>query len=287
MLSLRFVSTLAVVCVSTAAQPVHAEVFTTLRFFEDFTLNQNFLNDDIRVVSDSETRDDAVGKLSADASADLGTGELKARATGQKLIVMQITSRATAIGRAIDTLTVEGPGTAAIPVTFQMLVDGDLFVPDSAAGAGSAFATAEAQFEIGGIQETSTLQWRRTFDASGSMLTDMLTGQGDWQGSLPSAGTTNHFDLVLQFDAQIVPGTPFAFESELRAHAGGTAPMGSIVFADFGNTGRITVILPSEEYSLASESTFFLAGPIPEPGTWALLAGGLCILTLAVRRWRL
>jgi hypothetical protein len=105
--------------------------------------DQQFNENDIRIVSDSKTRDDATARATAAASADIGTGELAAKATGQKFIVGESEIAARAVGRAADTLTIEGPAAGAIPVTFQMMVEGDLIVPDGATGSGSAFATVQ------------------------------------------------------------------------------------------------------------------------------------------------
>jgi hypothetical protein len=136
------------------------------------------------------------------------------------------------------------------------------------------------------IAKTATLQWRRSYNSSGAIATDALTGLGDWQGEQPVAGTTNHFELLLQFDTVLIPGTPFSFESELRALAGTSGAVGSDAISDFGNTGRLSVILP-QDYSITSKSGVFLAGPIPEPKTWALFACGLgCLAIMARRRQR-
>ena len=283
MFRLKLVPALALFGVAVLAPPALAEVSTTLRFFGALSVDQTFNEDDVRVVSDSKTRDDATARATATASADIGTGELKATATGQKLIAGELDVVARADARAEDMLTIEGPGTDAIPVTFQMAAEGDLIVPDSGAEFGSAFATVQGVLGIGGASEIATLQWRRTYDATGAISTDSVTGIGDWLGEQPVAG--NHFDLLLEFTADIVPGTPFGFESELRAIVGTRGATASDAISNFGNTAIFTIILP-QMYSVTSESGVFLAGPVPEPETWALFACGLAGLGIAMSRRR-
>jgi len=283
----RLVLVLALCGMSTIPPHVHAEVITTLQFFDQFSADQTFSTIDIRITSDSKTRDDATARASAAASADIGTGELAAKVSGQKFIVGETDIAARALGRAVDALTIEGPGTEAIPVVFQMAVEGDLIVPFSAIGSGSAFATVEAVLGVVGNSETAMLELRSSYNTSGSIVTDALRGMGDWLGEQPVAGTSNHFELLLQFDTEIVPGTPFGFESELRALVGSAGAVGSDAISDFGT--RFTIILP-QDYSFTSASGFFLAGPIsppetiPEPETWALFACGLGCLAIMARR---
>jgi hypothetical protein len=268
---------------STMAPSLHAEVSTTLTFFGALGPDQTFTDSDLRVVSDSRIRDDEIAQATAAASADIGTGELAAKATGQVLIPSETGIAARAVGAATDTLTINGPGTDAIPVTFQMAVDGDLIVPASATGSGTAFATVQALLSVTDGTDAATLQWRRVYDESGAISRDTLTGVGDWEGAQPVAGTTNHFELLLQLDAEIVPGIPFDFESELRAIVGTSGAIGADSISDFGNTGTFTIILPPA-YSFTSASGVFLAGPIPEPQTWALLACGLAWVAFAAGR---
>jgi hypothetical protein len=280
----RFAPALALFAVVTFATPLRAEVSTTLQFFGPLGPDLTFTEDDPRIVSDSQTRDDATARATAAASADLGTGELAAEATGQLFVPSETGIAARAVASAVDTLTVIGPGTDPVPVSFEMTVDGDLILPETASGSGSAFATVQAVLGIVGSSETATLQWRRQYDASGDISLDNLTGLGDWLGEVPVSGTTNSFELLLRFDGEAVPGVPFDFESELRALVGTGSAIGADAISDFGNTGTFTIILP-QDYSFSSESGLFLAGPIPEPGTAILLACGLGGLA-RVRRGR-
>ncbi len=279
----RVIMTLALSGACCLAAPVYADVSTTLQFFGSVQPDLTYEKNDPRIVSDSKSRDDAIARATAEAAADIGTGELKARATGQKFLSGESEIAARAVARAMDTLTIDGPGTDAIPVSFQMAVDGDLFVPAAANGTGQAVALVQGVLGIVGASEFATLQWRRAYDAGGAVVTDSLTGLGDWLGAAPVAGTTNHFDLLLQYDADIVPGTPFDFESELRAIVGMRGPIGSDAISDFGNTAKFTIILP-QSYTFTSQSGLFLAGPVPEPQTWALLGVGLLGVGMYAKR---
>ncbi len=284
MRSLRALLVVLMCGFSSWASSLHAEVQTTLQFFGALEPDEPFVSSDVRIVSDSKTRDDATARATAAAAADIGTGELTAKATGQRFVSGESEIAASALARAVDTLTIQGPGTDAIPVTFEMAAEGDLIVPGSATGASIAFASVQGALGIVGQSERATLQRRRTYDAAGAVLTDSVFGDGDFEDELPVAG--DHFDLLLRFDTEIVPGTPFDFESELRALVGSRGALGSDAISDFGNTARFTIILPPD-YSFTSASGVFLAGPIPEPETWMLLALGLtCLAAVTARRRR-
>ena len=280
----RLVAALALAGSSALAPSVQAEVVTTLQFFGQIGPDQEFTETGSRIVSDSKSRNDATARATASASADLGTGELKTRAAGEMLIPSEANLAARAVAQAIDTLTINGPGTVPIPVTFEMAVAGDLTVPGTATAALNAFASVQALFTIAGASETATLQRRRDYTA-GVATSDTITGLGDWTGEQPVAGTDNHFDLLLSFEAQIVPGTPFDFVAELRSVVGSTGAVGADSISDFGNTGTFVVRLP-EDYSITSASGVFLAGPIPEPQTWAMLACGMACVAVLIRRRR-
>ena len=108
------------------------------------------------------------------------------------------------------------------------------------------------------------LRRRRSYDAAGVLVSDSLQGLGDFLGAQPVPGTTDHYELLLEFVAPITPGTPFAFDTYLRALVGSFGPVGADSIADFSHTAHINIIVP-ETYSLTSESGVFLAGPVPEP----------------------
>lgn len=273
----------ALACALACSFPAaHADVSTKIEFFEDIGSIVTYDQQAARVVSDAQSIDNSSVFATGEASADLGTGELKARATGYRRLDSELSLAARATGKAMDVLTIDGPGTDAIPVTFEMAVTGDLIPPDSAAGAANAFALVRAVVDVNGSPESATVQWLRGYDAAGAVSRDVITGLGDWTGAAPAAGT-NHFDLLLSYTADIVPGTPFDFSSELQAYVGSTGTLGSEIVSDFGHTGLITIVLP-QNYTLSSQSGVFLAGPIPEPETWALFGTGVGMIALGLRR---
>jgi len=53
---------------------------------------------------------------------------------------------------------------------------------------------------------------------------------------------------------------------------------------DFGSTGRIGFILPSNVRFTSDSGVFLTAGAIPEPETWALMLGGLALVGGVARR---
>lgn len=112
----KLVPALTLLSLSIIPSFAHAEVFTTLQFFGPLSADQTFSTNDIRITSDSRSRNDAIASASANASADIGTGKLAAKATGQKFVVGESDIAARAIGSATDTLTITGPAGAAIPV---------------------------------------------------------------------------------------------------------------------------------------------------------------------------
>ena len=87
-------------------------------------------------------------------------------------------------------------------------------------------------------------------------------------------------DLIVQVNG-ITDGEVLMFRSTLNVQAYGWGMGG----ADFGNTARLGVVL-SDGLQYTSSSGVFLASatPVPEPGTGALMLGGLALAGWAVRR---
>lgn len=285
-----FVKPALVAAALALAAPVHALVTTDLVFITDPGPGPAFHTDADRITADARAYADSSMRGSASASIDLGTGVLKAKAVGEKKGFSEFSIAVDARADAVDTLTIDGPTDGQpVDVTFQLFVDGDLIVPTTATGGGTnAFATVQVRLGADGVSETAFLQRRNSYDpATGALLSTSLQGLGDFQGAQPVAGQPDHYELMLEMVAPVVPGTPFAFDTYLRAIVGSFGPIGSEAISDFSHTARLVVIVP-QAYTVASESGVFLAGPapVPEPRTWALLGVGAGLLALGAGRRR-
>lgn len=243
---------------------------------------QTVTKTDPRLISDLLQRDDTFSKSISSASADLGTGELKVNATGFQRMPYSNAQIAQATAGMTETLTIVGPGSNPIPVTFAMKVDGFHSTPAIGNGAGRASANVTGKIGINGVDETADLQLTTFYDANGAVNPTLggLSGTNDWAGAAPLPGTSDQFLLELRYSTNLQPGVSFSFLNEIRATVTylpsvGNAPLlASPIVADFGNTARLTIELP-QDYSLTSQSGVFLAGPIPEPHHWALMLAGL------------
>lgn len=86
-------------------------------------------------------------------------------------------------------------------------------------------------------------------------------------------------DLKVQVTG-ITDGEVLMFRSTLNVQAYGWGMGGT----DFGNTARLGVVLSDGlQYASASGTFLSAAAPVPEPGTWALLLGGLAVVGLRAR----
>jgi len=275
-------------------QPAQADVQTRVRILDEVQAFLGFYEvrekSAERVVSDLLTRDDAFSNSTSFAAADLGTGELKVNATGYPRMAYTNAFIAQATASMSDMLTIVGPGSDPIAVALVMNVHGLHSTPASGAGAGTASSFVRGKLEVDAAFEDAELLRSTRYDGTGMVVTDTLTGVRDWVGAAPVAGSEDQFALVLRFDTSITPGVPFAFRSEIFASANyspssGTDPLPATpIVSDFANTALIEILLP-QEYTITSESGVFLAGPIPEPGTWAMMLAGLGVLaTVATRR---
>jgi hypothetical protein len=248
---------------------------------------------DPRLTSELLTRDDAFSKSTSFASADIGTGELKVNTTGFQRTSYSNAFIARATAAMSDTLTIVGPNTSPIEVSFLMTVEGFHSTPAAATGAGRATSNVTGKIGINGLDETADLLKATKYDASGAIIPAESTffKTNDWAGAMPVAGTTDQYNLLLRYDATITPGTPFTFLNEIKATIAylptndGPPMLSTDIVADFGNTATLTVQLP-QNYSLNSQSGLFLAGPVPEPETWAMMLAGLGMVGFLARRRR-
>jgi len=290
--TLRF-ARLTVLATALCAAQAHADVDIHVRILDRVggflgSFADSFKSDP-RVVGDTLTRDDQFSQSTSFASADLGTGELKVNATGFPRMPYTNAFIAQATASMSDVLTIVGPGSSPINVTLTMLVDGVHGTPESSAGEGRAFSFVRGTISVDASSESAELLRTTRYDAGGVAVENILSGVRDWVGAAPLPGTDDRFELLLSFETQITPNVPFTFGSEIFASVSYLPPnptvalLGTPIVSDFGNTAVINVVLP-EDYSLSSQSGVFLAGPIPEPGTWAMMLAGLGCLAAGARR---
>jgi len=282
-------------CVSFVG-PAAADVSTRVRILNDVQGFLGFYTEVPKtapfVVSDLLTRDDAFSKSTSFASADLGTGELKVNATGFSRQPYTNAFIAQATAAMSDVLTIVGPGNQPIPISLFMTVDGLHGTPAASAGEGRAVSFVRGRLDVGSDFETAELQRATSYDATGAVISNVLTGVRDWVGAQPLPGTSNEFSMVMQFDTTITPNVPFSFASEIFASVSYAPPNPNVallatpILADFGNTAVLSIVLPPS-YDLTSQSGVFLAGPIPEPHVWAMMiAGTVCVGCALCRRAR-
>ena len=143
MRTLRFVPVLVLLGITTLATSLHAEVSTTLQFFGALGPDLTFTKNDVRIVSDSQTRDDATARATAPASADIGLGDIHGRGYRAAVHPQRNGNRGASCGTRRRYADHRRSGTDPVPVVL-MAVDGDLILPDSANGMGNGFATVQA-----------------------------------------------------------------------------------------------------------------------------------------------
>jgi len=205
---------------------------------------------------------------SAESSANLATGALRARADAPDTLIdsgnIVRFSTSTAVSQFIDTLKIFGSITGPVTGTLSMRIDGTL--------------TPSSEFEnyLSGS----------TASAYGDFW--LYVGNDAIQGSLQTLGCTTStptslclngtsFDLTVSIPFLIdSTHTEFYVSAGLGAYATGTGAV-----ADFGHTALLDVTLP-EELTFGSESGVFLTqrvtpppGSAPEPASLALLGLGL------------
>ena len=202
-----------------------------------------------------------------------------------------------AVARQTDELLFTAPGVAAgtpAKMSFGMQIDGVL-------GAFNLSTSGNAASRASWIFRADSYANRRSLGAvsAGSEVTNFydwgLAGDPDvdalYSFELPVVlGQTVMLDLLVQARASA---------SAWRAGSPGTAayltPTQSSAVSNFGSTATwqgITSLklndgTPLQNWTLSSTSGFDYTRPVPEPGSWLLLAGGLALLAGVRGRARL
>jgi hypothetical protein len=249
---------------SSTVYPVREEIqrTPTLNLINNPTSSQwHKMEDDARTYGGSATASFAgrVGLLRATAGAGYG---YCCTLLGER--VLQGYSAASAQGSFFDTVLVTGAGLAdGTPVSYRVdfTITGRLSSPN---------------FEIGGFLSASGLAEVR--------LTDMSSRESviqRWDATRHATGT---YSLTLD----TVVGRSLGISGMLYAGASVTdyAQLARTAWADFGHSAgyQLTPSVAGLNTVGASGWDFAMA-PVPEPGSWGLMAGGLLVL-VARRQWR-
>ena len=189
-----------------------------------------------------------------------------------------------------ETLMLQGP-TTTVPLSFHMSVHGTL--ERTSVGGGGANLRGGANIIEGrlhfddnhsGIGSSGFALRRSLFeDMNGAVLLDTL--DPSFYGQHGTFLAQNGVDVVAELVSTSVvrTGTPIFFDALLRAQnvsAYGIFSTG----ANFSQTARISVELPTG-YTLTSTSGHFLsAAAVPEPTSWSLMLAGLACFGFMRRR---
>lgn len=239
-------------------------------------------------LSRSVDYDNTLVRATADASAALDTGTLRATTSYQiynSTYNFQTCYACPSVTPVLqDVLTILGPGPTAA-LTLQMHLDGN-FTMTGATG------LAEIQTGVymdldGGNYGQASLGLNRHY-SSGYANTppqDTLTSQliGGYAPSSYVNTTANTADGLLVMTVNVPTNQPIGLNMGLEMIYKQLAPT---VFAgaDFQHTAQVSLSLPAG-YSYTSASGVFLsAAPVPEPGDVPMLAAGLALLGMVMRR---
>lgn len=231
----------------------------------------------------SWTASAANGHLRATASAAVST----LPPLGQS-VPLALGISVNAMGRQSDDLLFASPGVAAgtpAKMTFSMQIDGTM-------GAFNLSTSGNAASKAVWLFSATTDSNRRSLGSAG--VSGELTNFYDWG----LAGDPD-VDALYSFELPVVLGQTVNFNLTLEAKASasgwrtgspGTAayltPVQSSAVSNFGSTATwqgITSLklndgTPLQDWTLSSASGFDYTRPVPEPGSWLLLAGGLALL---------
>jgi hypothetical protein len=209
------------------------------------------------------------------ALADLNTGTLRAAVTGEALVPYSLSSFASATARMSDSVTFHGPG-STVQVSFMLHVDGT-FAMSGGNSPGNITLDGAMTIDVA----SATLALSRTYSPGGA---DTLGGSVAGSPGSFLNKTLNTADAMLVVTTTVQTEVPVSFFALITV-VERTAPVGMTETADFSHTAQASLLVPAG-YSYTSASGHFLATPVPEPASGALMLAGIAALGWLVRRRR-
>jgi PEP-CTERM motif len=215
------------------------------------------------------------GPDQATVSASLATGSIKTYLTGTALTALQpVETDGYTTGILSDGLTWQVAGGGAAAVTISVHVDGTL------ENANLNIFTQYLALRIEGTtEETMSFQGDSASGPFGISTQTLQSANQNWVSEAFSNESATGFDFTGVFDVTNAEYTPFYMSFEI-------APCGYGLTCDFQDTAQVSLALPTG-VSYSSDSGSFLsspATPVPEPGTFTLLAVGAVGAAFARRR---
>ncbi len=262
----------AFIALVTGTEPARALATATV-FSQPGQLNESDTGALSAVASGTFTNEDIDGSLSASANLQAGALRLYVSASPNDFLTSNAASTSALFS---DTVTIAGPGTSSIPVTFTFDVDARLFAEAPANGSARLIFSAELSFTGLPGRPGPGFSIQR-FIGLGE---DTITCGGNCNLFNVPLTTEGTVDATLVHTVFVAPNTPFGIQAVLRGTALGSE--GSSLNIDASHTGLLHAELPAG-YSFSSASGGFLTA-VPLPATGGLLAAAVGVLGLLRRR---